>query len=201
MSDETIIQHGTALLERLGQVVAEILDACEAEISEYDLISRLEAYPELSRLVRRDKGDNLTLFRLHFLVCHVLYRLRDEWHQSRQAHLEITALAIRKLPYTDSTAALTHVDKLRDYYLDLDHLVETDAQDVDELLASFWIGMHRIEHREAALDVLGLTDPVDDETIRKTYRGLVMQHHPDRGGDKEFIQQLNDAAHLLLKSR
>ncbi len=201
MSDESLPTAGMAMIDVIQQTVAEILHIHKEGISEYALISQLETCPQLAKLLSRKKGDNLALFRIHFLVCHVLYRLMDEWHQSQSAHLEISALLIRKHPYEASVAALAAVDKVRDYYLDLNHLIETDAQGVDELLAAFWIGMNRYEHRDTALDVLGLSDPVDDETIRKTYRSLVMQHHPDRGGDKELIQQLNDAAHLLLKTK
>ena len=201
MSDDSLQTAGVALIDALQRAVAEILHTSDEGISEYELIARLEVYPELAKLLGRIKGDTLALFRIHFLICHVLYRLRDEWHRSQTAHLEISALLICKHPYESSVAALAAVDKVRDYYLDLNHLIETDAQGVDELLAAFWIGMNRYEHRDTALDVLGLSDPVDDETIRKTYRSLVMQHHPDRGGDKELIQQLNDAAHLLLKTK
>lgn len=190
-----------ALISSLRHAVAEILHDSDEGISEYELITRLEAYPELANLLERKNSDSLTLFRIHFLVCHVLYLLLDEWHQSGRAHLEITPLLIRILPYTDGDVSIVTEDKVREYYLDLKNLVETDEKDVDELLASFWIGMNRYEHRDEALEVLGLTDPVEDKTIRNTYRSLVMQHHPDRGGDKEIIQQLNDAAHLLLKKK
>jgi len=201
MSDESLQTAGIVFIDTLQQVVAEILHASDLGMSEFELISRLESYPELAILARRKPGDTLALFRLHFLVCHVLYRLMDEWHQAGSAHLEISALMICRHPYKASEAAMAAVDKVRDYYLDLNHLIETDEQGVDELLASFWVGMNRYEHRDGALEVLGLTDPVDDEMIRKTYRTLVMEHHPDRGGDNEMIQQLNDAAQILLKTK
>ena len=190
-----------AFIETLKRAVAEILHANEAGISEYELITRLEAYPELANLLERKNGDSLTLYRIHFLVCHVLYLLMDEWYQSQTARLEITPLLIQLHPYTAGDVSITKIDKVRDYYLELNNLTETDERGVDELLASFWIGMNRYEHRDEALEVLGLTDPVDDKTIRNTYRSLAMQHHPDRGGDKEIIQQLNEAAHLLLKKK
>jgi hypothetical protein len=189
-----------ALIQALEQAVAEVLGSRGEGISEHELITELGTYPELSEFLDRKNGDTLALFRIHFLVSHVLYRLRDRWHEGEEARLEIAPLAICKYPYRSGDSSLTEVDKVRDYYLDLTNLSETGEREVDELIASFWIGMNRFEHRDEALQALGLTDPVDDETIRRAYRSLVMQHHPDRGGDKEIIQQLNDAAHLLLKT-
>jgi len=199
MTENYLNSCSMALMETLKQAVTEILQVGDEGISEYELITRLEIYPELAILLERKNGERLALFRIHFLICHALYTLKDEWYQSGTARLEITPLLIRRHPYIAGDDAITLVDKVRDYYLDLQNLIETDEQGVDELLSSFWIGMNRYEHRDEALAVLGLTDPVEDKEIRKTYRSLAMQHHPDRGGDKEIIQKLNDAAHLLLK--
>ena len=201
MTENHLNSDRAALIDTLRHAVAEIIHASVEGISEYELITRLEAYPELAKLLERKSGDSLTLFRIHFLVCHVLYQLMDEWYKSQTACLEITPLLIRLHPYTEGDISVTKIDKVRDYYLNLNHLTETDERDIDELFASFWIGMNRYEHRDEALEVLGLTDPVDDKTIRSTYRSLAMEHHPDRGGDKEIIQKLNEAAHLLLKKK
>ena len=66
------------------------------------------------------------------------------------------------------------------------------------MLASFWNKINRYDNRDAALAELGLKDPVDDKTIKQEYRKLVMQHHPDRGGDKDKLQKINDALTSLL---
>lgn len=201
MSDASPEINGIAFINTLKQAVAGILQANDKGISEYELIAQLDAYPELARLLARKNGDTLALFRIHFLVCHVLYLLMQEWYQAKSACLEISALNIQRHPYQAGAEAVAKIDKVRDYYLDLNNLIETQEQDVADLIASFWVGMNRYEHRDEALAVLGLTDPVDDDTIRQTYRELVMQHHPDRGGDKEMIQQINEAVHLLLKAK
>ena len=59
--------------------------------------------------------------------------------------------------------------------------------------------MHRNQHRDEALAVLGLSDPVDDKTIKATFKKLVMQYHPDRGGDDLKLQELNMAMDLLKR--
>jgi hypothetical protein len=140
------------------------------------------------------------LFCAHFLLFHALYVLRDRAWQARRAHLEITPMKIRWLPYCAEESALTQPDSLRDYYLDLSNLESTSERDVDELLASFWLRFQSIDQRSDALQELGLADPVDDATIKKTYRQLAMQHHPDRGGDTERLQAINAAVSVLLKS-
>ncbi|VAW86545.1 hypothetical protein MNBD_GAMMA18-476, partial [hydrothermal vent metagenome] len=48
-----------------------------------------------------------------------------------------------------------------------------------------------------ALSQLGLKAPVTDEQIRRRYKELVMQHHPDRGGNEQQLQALNQAMAVL----
>ncbi len=167
--------------------------------SEYELLKQLQLDERLGTLLATEIGDSLALYRAHFLLFHALYRLADDLARSQQALLEISPLVIRWHDYRAGQQGLTQADAIREYYLDWKNYDTADQQTVDELIASFWVGIHRMDNREDALTVLGLTDPVDDETIRKTYQRLVMQHHPDRGGDAENIQAINAAIKLLLK--
>lgn len=140
------------------------------------------------------------LFCAHFLLFHGLYQLRDRAWLAGQAHIEISAMNIRWLPYCSQSDALVRPDSLRNYYLDLSNLENTSERDVDELLASFWSRFQSLEARAEALQKLGLEDPVDAATIKKTYRQLAMRHHPDRGGDTERLQAINGAVAVLLKT-
>ncbi|GAO35480.1 hypothetical protein SCT_0867 [Sulfuricella sp. T08] len=45
--------------------------------------------------------------------------------------------------------------------------------------------------------MLRLADPVDDPEIKRRYRELAMEHHPDRGGEMEKLQAINAAKGLL----
>ena len=44
---------------------------------------------------------------------------------------------------------------------------------------------------------LGLEKTSSQEEIKKKFRKLSMKHHPDRGGDKETFQKINEAYQTL----
>lgn len=54
--------------------------------------------------------------------------------------------------------------------------------------------------RQQALAVLGLSPGASKEQIKRRYRTLAKQYHPDRGGDQQKMQQLVAAYELLMKS-
>jgi len=186
------------LIEYLKACLRQRL-AWGVETSEFELLKSLQDDARLGPVLSTSTADILALYRTHFLLFHALYHLADELAQAQEALLEISTLKIRCSEYRVGPTGLTKPDSVREYYLDWQNYDKTDAQQVEELIASFWVGMHRLDNRDDALAVLGLTDPVDDETIRKAYQRLAMQHHPDRGGDAEQIQQINAASRLLLK--
>ncbi len=180
------------------QALLDVLRKYPEGISEYDLISQLKI--KLDDLEIPDRLDDAqALFRLHFLLFHTLYRLRDQLHEDREGHLDIGQLTIRLLSYEEGEDKLSVHDPLREYYLDISQLESTTEQDVYEMLASFWTRLTREDGREEALAHLGLKDPVDDISIKKRYRELVMEHHPDRGGEKEQLQLINAAVSVLLE--
>ena len=86
-----------------------------------------------------------------------------------------------------------------DYYLDLTNLEKTDAREVDQLLTKFWQRFIAMDERQQALEKLGLSDPIEYSRIKSRYRRLVMEHHPDRGGDHESLQLVNEAMRTLDK--
>ncbi|MAB55780.1 MAG: molecular chaperone DnaJ [Synechococcus sp. CPC35] len=52
--------------------------------------------------------------------------------------------------------------------------------------------------RSEALKVLGLEPGATQQMIRKAYRRLVKQHHPDVGGSKAAFRRVHEAYQLLL---
>ena len=184
--------------DALGQFQIALLALLERHpngVSEYELFNQLSAlnFPDYHESARRPA---LGLFRAHFALFHALYRLRDRLWDERRGQLEIHTLCIQLSPYSAQHSDLpSRRDSLRDYYLDTRHLEDTTTGDVEQLLGKFW---RRFGPREQALGVLGLNDPVDDVTIKHTWRRLAMQHHPDRGGSEQRLQEINAALTALL---
>ena len=170
-------------------------------VSEYELIRALHdcATIEFSAPAFEDTP---ALFRAHFLLFHALYALRERLWREARAQLVISPLRIHLLPYAErSSSEIAERDPLRDYYMDLDNLERTNADELDELLGAFWVRLHAGEHRQEALETLGLEDPVDEATIRARYRELAMAHHPDRGGETQRLQAINAAMETLVVRR
>lgn len=46
-------------------------------------------------------------------------------------------------------------------------------------------------------NILGLQENASDEDIRRTYKKLAMQHHPDRSGDQNKFQEIEEAYRVL----
>lgn len=189
--------------EALVHRVLEILESNPEGLSEYALITHLrdEGHPAFQRPLSE---DNLNLFRTHFLLFHVLYRLRGRLWREGRGGLEISPLRIVLTPYSEDCRGGRHLgdqDPLCEYYLDSAHLEETTAEQVEAMLQGVRPGSGTATRRRRALKVMGLNDPVDDGAIRRRYRRLVMIHHPDRGGDKERLQAVNAAMNELMPAR
>ena len=46
-------------------------------------------------------------------------------------------------------------------------------------------------------DILGVDRNADENTIKRAYRRLASQHHPDKGGSKEQFQEIQSAYDIL----
>ncbi|WP_137818385.1 DNA-J related domain-containing protein [Pseudomonas sp. 2FG] len=183
------------LAEQLLELLREAPDGC----SEYWLIQRLKARHS-THIPHLALTDKLVLFRTHFLLFNALYQLRERLWSERTAHLVINPLCVQLLPYQAGDLALSEQDPLRDYYLDLQHLRETSEDDVEKLLTSFWKRMQGGDEKRAALELFELeesNEPLNLGIIKRRYRQLVSQHHPDRGGSTTRLQSINLALEIL----
>lgn len=184
-------------IETLLQHVHEVLSQQPEGISEFDLMAALDQRC-VAGFGQAAFADQLSMFQSHFLLFHSLYLLRDRLHQQAEAGLDIHCLSICLTPFADHTNGLPQQhDPLREYYLDLNHLESTDAADVEALLGSFWRRFIAMDERQQALQQLGLSDPVEYAEIKAQYRRLVMDHHPDRGGEHERLLLINEAMQTL----
>jgi DnaJ-domain-containing protein 1 len=177
--------------------ITKLLEHYPSGMSEIALLRLLqERHPELP--VGNRTGDSLSLFQSHFLLFHYLYRIQRQLWEQQSGHLQISPLCIQLLPYQPGRFDVAESDPLRDYYLDPTNLESTSKADVDHMLADFWKRYLSPAGRAEALSALGLADPVDDEAIKRRYRKLAMEHHPDRGGNTEDLQAIHAAIRMLL---
>lgn len=194
------------LAEQILLLLREQPDGC----SEYELIQQLKARHS-THIPHLPLIDKLVLFRTHFLVFNALYRLRDQLWGECSHHLQISPLCVQLQTYVPGTSGIAAQDPLRDYYLDITNLRDTDEAEVERLLASFWSRMRgdRIdrsgdwdpEQKRAALELFELdSEPrLDMAAIKRRYRQLVSIHHPDRGGSTTRIQSINLAMEILQR--
>ncbi len=196
------------LAEQILMLLRERPEGC----SEYELIQQLKArhsthIPNLPLL------DKLVLFRTHFLVFNALYRLRDQLWGETSHSLQISPLCVQLQPYLPGDCGVVENDPLREYYLDMTNLRDTDEAEVERLLASFWARMRGDfigersdasdpDQKRAALELFELDQEEPSLSlpmIKRRYRQLVSIHHPDRGGSTTRIQSINLAMEILQR--
>ncbi|MGD8592280.1 MAG: DNA-J related domain-containing protein [Gammaproteobacteria bacterium] len=187
-----------AINEDLFHWIHDCLQQRHDGISEHDLL-KLMMGDDCSGTWSNAFRNNHSLFKAHFLLFNILYQLRNRLLEQKLGYLDINPVKIRLLPYREGEDSLESYDALMDYYLDFSNLENTSAREVDEMLAGFYIKLSSNDKREHALRILGLEDPVDVHTIKKQYRRLAMEHHPDRGGDKALLQEINSAVKILIR--
>lgn len=182
-------------------------------LKEHELMQQLEqqGYPEFAPSL-----EPLALFQAHFLLFHILYRLQDKWQTEQLGELSIFTLEIKLHPFqnapkqpglvdlsTENLAAPSLTDPIKSYYLDYATYHATQEQDVIELLAQFWqsLGTQANEpSMQQALNTLELSLPLSLKTLNQQYRLLANQHHPDKGGDTQKFQAINQAVRFLRQN-
>lgn len=180
-----------------------------AGFSEYQLINHFKD-AQHPFFVSANLSDSLSLFRSHFVLFHLLYKLRDNLRAAGEFELHISPLQIYLAPMSSATqhsansSALAAREPLRRYYLDLNNLQDTRRAEVDALLNSSRDLLLLPQKALDALHVLGIEQPLhclSAAQLRSHYRQLVSQHHPDRGGCTERLQRINQAMDTLRTLR
>lgn len=167
-------------------------------VEEYEFLCHLDEQGVFQAL-NTGVSSSMLLFQKHFLLFHVLYAINQQRVADNQGALQISPLLIKQLDYVEASTQIGEVDPMSAYYLDLENLASATEDSVSDLLDAFWIKYLKNEKRGNALKVLGLNDPVTDAKIVQRYRKLVSVHHPDRGGDKDEIQAVNEAYAALIR--
>lgn len=190
----------TDFIEELCRTIKSILLQPEYQsISEYELIKILQSghYHTLNNL-SMNQADQL--FQLHFLVFHALYKIQKDLLETQTGFLKISPLCISIESTQHHKSTSKHIyqhDKLAEYYLDIRNLTNTTELDIEQLILSFWKSLHHPDNHLESLKILNLTPPVTYNEIKKQYKRLASKHHPDKGGSKELIQQINQAMATL----
>lgn len=173
-------------------------------LKEHQLITILQSPPY--ELFNADALSNsLTLFRCHFVLFHHLYILQDDCHQKNIGSLNIHTTKIVLVELNEKRqAGLAELDPIKAYYLDNANFDNTDHQDVEDLIDSFWKKMasgydFSEEQKLQALALLDLQEPITQTQLKSQYRLKQHIYHPDKGGDEEISKQLLEAYQLLKK--
>ncbi|WP_100639633.1 DNA-J related domain-containing protein [Marinobacter salexigens] len=188
-------------IQHMLVAVEHELRSSPAGIDELSLIKKLQRSP-WNLIGDLEFHDVQKLYPVHFLLFHVLYLLRDTLAQAGEC-LHISPLCIR-IERQDTIAGKGvpgKVDNLRTFYLDLAQY-ELPKETVQQMMDRFWAGYTgsgpgKPETLQAAR-VLGFESIPDSfNTVKQAFRRAVMQAHPDRGGETEAIQSLNQAFAIL----
>jgi hypothetical protein len=188
-------------IQHLLVATEHILRQNPAGINELGLIKTLQRKPwELIGTVNFAEPDKL--YPVHFLLFHVLYRLRDQLAGGGET-LTISPLVIRlrQTMVVGGTGVPDQADELRNFYLDLSKY-EMPEESINRMMDDFWFGRagYRPELTEArdAATTMGFDGiPAEFDDVKQRFRRAVMRAHPDRGGETEAIQGLNQAFAVL----
>lgn len=187
MMDKTSVNSALLDLDSLFG----LLQQHPAGLSEFELMKICDDH------LPTNENPEVELFTRHFLLFNALYRLREKLAKESNMVLHISALEIR-LGEKNTDSTLPDIDDgLTRYYLDLTQLEKANPEYVNQLLDTFWVRYYRLEDRDKALETLGLDENADETTIRNRYRKLMMEHHPDRGGNAENMMYFRQAAEQL----
>ncbi|MDX1352306.1 MAG: DNA-J related domain-containing protein [Thiomicrorhabdus sp.] len=207
MSD---IPEQPPMSERFDSLLWELLNTGQG-INEYELMRYLskQGFSEFTPNL-----DPLMLFRAHFLLFHLLYRLQDQWAFVGRGWLSIHTTDIHLLttggssmPAYETQQQVFEEDSVKSYYLDYREFLSTQEEDVLNLLDAFWQKMasHSMQPineqaRLQAMQTLGLQgQSVSKQSVTLQFRNLCQQHHPDKGGDAHVFRQICEAKELLLQ--
>ncbi|MEW6983119.1 DNA-J related domain-containing protein [Colwelliaceae bacterium 6471] len=147
------------------------------------------------------------LFSAHFLCMHALYHLKQQYQHEQKFKLIIESVRIQRIPLEarisdndESPNAIETMDLLESYYLNAKHYFETQEDEINDLLKSFWQKYLAQNHKKAALDILQLPTHADANMIKAQYLRLAQKYHPDKGGCAEMFSKIRQAKMVLDKS-
>lgn len=89
---------------------------------------------------------------------------------------------------------------IRDYYLNIENLDKTTAQDLEDIMSGAFFMVGNAEEIKESLSIMSLPSDYTEKRLKQRYRHLVSQHHPDKNnGDAEEFIKVESAYNVLLK--
>jgi hypothetical protein len=190
-----------------------------------------------SRLLRRafpdltiGRADSLTLYRHHFILFHLLYRLKETFHREGK-HLFVHFMRTFLTDYPESghcrfyhphdgrfchdpaeegDYCRFHHEKVdqtglallseRYFYLDKTNFHALDAETIDAFMNGTWEMLTHYDDYRRSVDALDLPASADIPMVKKRFRRLAKQYHPDLGtGPPERFHEINRAYQVLMR--
>ncbi len=185
----------------LVPAVLQVLRMADRRLAIHELLHELK---QVSNIPSLDDDVQLALFKLNWLMMNALYQLQSELLDEGY-YLTISTLNIYLEPLQSSdhngVEQQLRIEPLRDYYLDWTHFSDTTKEEVQALLEGVWQEYISGDEQDKAYRVLGLEVDASLQMIRKTYRKLAGQYHPDKGGDGVRFMEIRQAYEVLKKAR
>jgi hypothetical protein len=179
---------------------------CFSLSNEHEIIKHLQnqKIPPFENLLLALPKD---LFSAHFLCMHALYHLKNQYQLSNDFKLIIESVRIQRITLNDpipvneeSQTAIETANPLESYYLNPKHYFETQEDEINDMLKSFWQKYIAQDNKKEALDTLSLPPNADAKMIKAQYLRLAQKHHPDKGGCAEIFTKIRQAKTVLDKS-
>ncbi len=183
-------------IRSIQEGVEQIVLQSSVPLTEHSLLKELERQGLFDWIPATDAA--LVLFRKHFLIMHVLYRLQVQF-QERGAYLHISALAIDLVVREgcESSLLATADSGLRNYYLDLEEFGEVTEAEVVNLLYGFWRRYDGWQTADQACQILGVPQDANWHEVQAAYRRAAATAHPDKGGDAAQFCRIFEAYQSL----
>lgn len=175
----------------VNPLIAPLLALLQQAAGSYKVHELMAALRQQGAIPQLADDERLQLFRVNFLIMNALYQLQAEfWQEGWWLVISTLDIRLEQLAETpDASHAFALSENLRSYYLDWQVFWQTDRAEVEGLLNRFWRAYDCEGHKTEALALFDLHEGASQEVIRRRWRELALQHHPDRGGNAEtFIR-------------
>ncbi|MDX3773280.1 DNA-J related domain-containing protein [Chromatiaceae bacterium AAb-1] len=189
------------ILQLLQGQLETLLLQSDTTVTEQYLLQRLG----LKLQTTEAESAEYTLFRRHFILYHLLYRIQHQWIQQQTACLKI---GLARVEITDWHSAVfpQYTDNKAAYYLNWQNYYQMSAEALSARIEQFWQAFATDAYNSEsslslteALACLPVCWPCSAGELRKAYRQQALLHHPDKGGDTATFQQLQQAYQRLLR--